>query len=63
MRGDLTYTIDERDRETGGIIRILAHVENFGMAVAAYHQALLNWPKADIVLRQKARVIRERCVP
>ena len=63
MQEDLTYTIDERDRETGGIIRILAHVENLGMAVAAYHQALLNLPKAHIVLRQKARVIRERCVP
>ena len=63
MRGDLTYTIDERDRETGGIIRILAHVENFGMAVAAYQQALLNWPQVHIVLRQKALVIRERRIP
>jgi len=63
MQEDLTYTIDERDPETGSIIRILACVENFGMAVAAYRQALLNWPEAHIVLRQKARVIRERCVP
>jgi hypothetical protein len=61
MQEDLTYTIDERDPQTGGIIRILAHLDNFGMAVAAYQQALLNWPNAHIVLRQKARVIRERC--
>jgi len=60
MQEDLTYTIDERNPETGGIIRILAHVENFGMAAAAYQQAILNWPHAHIVLRQKARVIRER---
>ena len=60
MHEDLTYTIDERNPQTGGIIRILAHLDNFGMAVAAYQQALLNWPKAHIVLRQKARVIRER---
>ena len=59
MQEDLTYTIDECDPQTGKIIRILARVENSGMAVTAYQQAILNWSNANIVLRQQARDVRK----
>jgi hypothetical protein len=44
----------------GGIISILARLDNFRMAVAAYQQAISNWANAHIVLPQQLTVLPSR---
>lgn len=44
----------------GRVERLLATADNLLVARAAFHEAVIRYPKANITLRQRARVIEER---
>jgi hypothetical protein len=53
-----THRIDMLDA-AGELIEHLAGVEDYELAEAAWLAAVKRWPKAHIILRQGARVVRD----
>jgi hypothetical protein len=57
-RTDFAHSIDCLD-ETGDIVEHLAGVEDFEVALATYQAAVKRWPNARIMLRNRARVVKD----
>ena len=62
-RQHFKHRIDMWDAAGDNILEHLASVEDFDVAMAAYHAACLRWPTARITLRQGARILVERALP
>jgi hypothetical protein len=58
-RSYFTHTIDRLDEATGEIVEQLAGVDDYELAEATWLAALKRWPKAVIILRQRARVVAD----
>jgi hypothetical protein len=57
-RTHFAHRIEELDAR-GEVLEHLAGVENYEVAEATRLAAIARWPKAHIILRQGARVVRD----
>jgi hypothetical protein len=57
-RADFAHSVDCLD-DRGEIVEHLAGIEDFELALATYRAAVLRWPNARIMLRHRARVVKD----
>jgi hypothetical protein len=57
-RTHFAHSVDCLD-EAGDIVEHLAGVEDFELALATYQAAVKRWPNARIMLRNRARVVKD----
>ena len=57
-RTHFAHRIEELDAR-GEVRELLAGVEDYEVAEATWLAAIARWPKAHIILRQGARVVRD----
>ena len=53
------FTVDEFDRQTGGLIQRLVSTEHFRLALASFDAAHATWPNRHILFRQGMHVFRD----
>ncbi|MEN3930649.1 hypothetical protein WJT86_06165 [Microvirga sp. W0021] len=60
---DTTFIISLRTRDGTEALEVIAAITNYNVALAAYEQALLVYPRQRIALKQGNNVLREHLVP